>query len=73
MQAIVRRCVRDLGPLPLDLECLLSVDIPKIWSHIEFDLCGVCAVRHHDGRIADAASAELHFIFCLDFTVFGEC
>ena len=61
-----------LGPLPLDLECLLPIDSPQIWSHIEFDLCGVCVVRQHDGHIAYAASAKLHFLFHLDFAVFNE-
>ncbi len=64
--------VEILGSRLPDLEFFLSVDASQIWSHIEFDLCGVCAVRHHDGRIAYAASTKLHFLFCLDFTVFDE-
>jgi len=64
--------VVTLGSRLVDLNCLLSVDIPEIGSHIEFDLCCICAVRHHDGRIAYAASAKLHFFFCLDFTVFDK-
>jgi len=72
-EQLLGESVRNSRPLPLDLNCLLSGDIPKIWSHIEFDLCGVCVVRQHDGRIAYAASAKLHFLFCLDFTVFDEC
>ncbi len=62
-----------LGSGLLDLNCLLPVDSSQIWSHIEFDLCSICSVRHHDGRIAYAASTELLFLFCLDFTVFDEC
>ena len=53
----------------LDLNGLLTIDIPKIWPHIEFDLCGICAVRQHDGRIAYTASAKLHVLFCPDLAV----
>ena len=61
-----------LGSGLLDLECLLPFGIPKIWSHIEFDLCGICAVRHHDGRIAYAASAKLQILLHLDFAVLDK-
>jgi len=56
----------------LELECLLPVDSSQIWPHIEFDLCGICAVRQHDGRIAYAASAKLHFLFCHDLAVLDK-
>ena len=56
----------------LDLDFLLPFDNPQIWSHVEFDLSGICAVRHHDGRIAYAASAKFHLLFGLDFIIFDK-
>jgi len=61
-----------IGSWLLDLDFLLPLDDPQIWSHVEFDLGGIYAVRHHDGRIAYAASAKLHFLFGLDFTIFDK-
>ena len=61
--------VEVFGSMLLELQCLLPGDSSQIWSHIEFDLCGICAVRQHDGRIAYAASAKLHVLFCPDLAV----
>jgi len=71
-EQLLGESVRDSRPLSLDLNCLLPGDIPQIWSHIEFDLCGICAVRQHDGRIAYAASAKLHVLFCPDFAILDK-
>jgi hypothetical protein len=61
--------VRLLRLLLSNLDVFFARDFAQIWSHIEFDLSGVRAVRQHDGRIAYAASAKLHFFFRLDFAV----
>ena len=55
-----------------NLQRFLFDYLAQVRSHIEFDLDLVCAVRHHDGRIADAASAKLHGLFCCDFAVLDQ-
>ena len=58
--------------LALNQKRLLFDNLAQVRSRVEFDLCRVCAVRHHDGRIAYAASAKLHFLFYPDFAILDK-
>ncbi len=54
------------------MQLLLTCDLAQIRPHIEFDLCSICAARHHDGRIAYAASPELHVLLQLNLAIFDK-
>ena len=63
----VRRALRIL-----DLQRLLPRDFSEIRSHIKHDSGHISPVRHADRKITYAASAKLHLLLFLNYSVFDQ-